>query len=189
VALAPSTATAAALGPRARLAELERKVAALEAQVARLEGAGDPLALAVDCGAGQTVAEALGIAAKTFGPVTITLTGVCRERVYIKRDDVSLRGAGPADGLASPPSPFAGTLLQVRAQRVDLRQLSLAPSSQDAGLELLAGATMTGFALEVRGGNPGVLLWEGAYLRCTARRWWTARRPRRWCRSSAATSC
>jgi hypothetical protein len=161
--LSPSGATAAAPGPRARIAELERKVAALEARMTDLESAGDPLALAVDCGAGQKVSDALAAAAKTFGPVTITLTGVCHERVVVRRDDVSLRGAGSTDGLASPPSPFGGTLLQVRAQRVDLRQLNLTPSSQDTGLEVLAGATLTGFALTVVGGNPGLLVWEGAY--------------------------
>ena len=163
MALPPSGATAAAPGPRARIAELERKVAALEARMTDLENADGPAALAVDCAAGQTVAQALATADKTFGPVTITLTGVCQEKVVIKRDDVTLRGAGPSDGLASPPSAFGGTLLQVRARGFDLRQVTLAPSTGDAGLELLAGATLTGFALTVVGGNPGVLVWEGAY--------------------------
>jgi hypothetical protein len=161
--LPPSGATAAAPGPRARIAELERKVAALEARMTDLESAGDPLALAVDCGAGQKVADALAAAAKTFGPVTITLTGVCQERVEVHRDDVSLRGAGPTDGLASPPAPLGRALVLVGARRADLRQLRLAPSSQESGIELLAGATLTGFALTVVGGNPGMLLWEGAY--------------------------
>src|SRR5688572_13077976 len=152
--LPPSGAIAAAPGPRARIAELERKMAALEARVTDLESAGGPLALAVDCGAGQKVADALAAAAKTFGPVTITLTGVCQERVEIQRDDVSLRGAGPTDGLASPATPFGRALVLVGARRTDLRQLRLVPSSQEPGIELLAGATLTGFALTVVGGNP-----------------------------------
>jgi hypothetical protein len=60
---------------------------------------GSQLDLAVDCDAGDSLADALSSSFWHVGRVSITISGVCEETVAIDRDDVSLAGVNRADGI------------------------------------------------------------------------------------------
>ncbi len=89
-----------------RLADLESfelpdRVDQLEQRAAALEERFLPLFLNVDCGAGETIADALSQAEGRLGPLQIVVEGFCDEDVTILRDDVRLLGGPPGSGLRS----------------------------------------------------------------------------------------
>lgn len=110
--------------PGGPLADLERRIADLESRLG-------PLEVAVDCSAGERVADALQTTADHVGPLTITLSGFCLESVRLARDGVTLRGLLPGAGLEAA-SPFSAALLVEGARRIRLEQLVL--RGGDAGL-------------------------------------------------------
>ena len=63
------------------------------------QAAADPITEIVECAKGDTVADALDDIAEKTEPVTIIIEGVCIEAVTITRDNVTLQGASPGDGL------------------------------------------------------------------------------------------
>ncbi len=116
----------------------------------------EPLSLAVDCVAGDTVADALALASSTTGRVTITLSGVCTEAVTISRDDVTLQGAAPGDGLQAPVSDFTALTLD-GVRRIVLSQLTLAGGS--VGLVAQEGTAFRANDIHVHGAtDPGVMV-------------------------------
>ena len=60
--------------------------------------------LNVNCGAGQTIGDALAQAQDMLGHVQINILGVCREVVQISRSDVTLMGVSREDGIEAPES-------------------------------------------------------------------------------------
>ncbi|MDQ1459172.1 MAG: hypothetical protein QOI08_656, partial [Actinomycetota bacterium] len=60
-----------------------------------------PVAVSVDCGAGQTVQHAIDTADPTQ-PLTVTISGTCTESVEFFRDNVTLQAAASGGGIASP---------------------------------------------------------------------------------------
>lgn len=75
--------------------ELRRQIEALSQRVAELEAATvGALELTVNCGAGQTIGEAL---TEPAGVLTIRVVGRCNENVAIHRNDVRLIGGSGAE--------------------------------------------------------------------------------------------
>jgi len=88
-------AVARAQGNGVPFAELRRQIEALSQRVADLEAAAvSALELTVNCGAGQTIGEALR---EPAGALTITVVGRCNENVAIHRNDVRLIGGSGAE--------------------------------------------------------------------------------------------
>lgn len=141
-------------GPGNPLADLQRQIDALQQQVNAIVGA--PSAVAVDCGAGQTVSGAL---AATAGPVTITVTGTCTENVVVTRDDVVLQGT-PGAGITAASG--ADPVIRLDGAR-RVRVSGLALTGGDSGLQGTRGATWDLAACTVQGGARfGVLATNGS---------------------------
>jgi hypothetical protein len=117
-----------------------------------------PLTVFVDCGAGQTVTAALAQAANRRA-VTIVISGVCTESVTIARDDVTLIGASPVDGLQAPASG-ASPVAVVGGQRVNLRQVTL--QGGQFGLSLRLGAVVMATDVRITGAQTGIYISEGS---------------------------
>jgi hypothetical protein len=142
---------------------LQGKVSDLEGRVAALEAGGAPVERLVNCGAGETVAAALALGARTWGPLTITIVGTCREAVVIARDDTTLRGASAGDGLDG--TTLGQDLVEVAAQRVALRQLTL--RTHQIALRARPGAALEARDLDIDGADFGVYLDAGAIATVT----------------------
>jgi hypothetical protein len=99
----------------------------LEQRVSTLEALLRPQTLTVNCGAGQTVADALG-QVSTAAPVTVTISGTCTEAVVLNRDDVTLQGSQASDGLQAPAASVT-VIAVINSQRVVLRQLTITGGS------------------------------------------------------------
>jgi parallel beta helix pectate lyase-like protein len=144
----------------ARLAAAEGRLTAVEARVAELAGASAPLALSVDCPAGQTVTAALAGAAGHLGPVTITIHGQCVESVTVSQDNVTLQGGVVGDGLTAPAG--ARNLLTLGAVRgIALRRLTLDGAGTARGLSASRGSAFVSFDLTVRNATFGVVVAAG----------------------------
>lgn len=122
----------------------------------------EPLFLTVDCVAGDTVADALALAFGTTGRVTITLSGVCTESVSISRDDVTLQGASPGDGLQAPLSDFTALTLD-GARRIVLSHLTLAGGS--VGLVAQEGTAFRADDIHVHDATDSGVMVAGASAR------------------------
>jgi hypothetical protein len=114
-----------------------------------------PQSVLVDCAAGQTVQQALEDT-MSASSVDIAIKGTCTEAVHIGRDDVSLHGVSPGDGLQAP-SPNATVLQLGPVRRINLFQLSISGGMN--GLSAGPGATFNANNLTVTGSsNIGVLV-------------------------------
>jgi hypothetical protein len=97
------------------------------------------LTVNVDCGSGDTVAEAL---AQPADQLTIEISGICTENVVVSRNHVTLRGTDPlADGIhaedgVSFPTPYALEVDGVQRATMRIRNLQLAgaPGSYPLGV-------------------------------------------------------
>jgi hypothetical protein len=131
----------------------------------------------VNCATGQTVGDALARAARTSGPVVITISGVCTEQVVIRRDDVTLQGAVAGDGLTS--SDRGATLVWIDgARRAKLHQLTLTATGRfSVGVEMSHGAQAVLSFLTLDGPElTGVAAFDGAVAEvygCEFRNGWT----------------
>lgn len=114
-----------------------------------------PAERTVDCSAGETVSGAL--AQTSAAPsVTITIRGTCAESIFLRRDNVTLQGAMPADGL-SAPGPGGVVLSLNGAQRTQLRNMKITGGS--SGIWAVEGARFSTFNLSVHGfSNTGILV-------------------------------
>jgi len=121
-----------------------------------------PINLTVRCGQGEKVANALGLGMNRSGRLTITIEGTCIESVTISRDDVTLVGASPGDGLQAPDAT-SNPVQVTGAQRVTLSQLRLQGGIQ--GLAVTHGAAVSASNLSVVGANWGIGV-DGAVFQC-----------------------
>jgi hypothetical protein len=108
-----------------------------------------PVAVAVDCGAGQTVQHAIDTADATQ-PLTVTISGTCTESVEFFRDNVTLQAAPSGGGIASP-SGGGGPALTVEGRNVSLQSLALTGNGAPS-LVTASGATVRTSDLHVTGG-------------------------------------
>ena len=102
---------------------MESRLIALEEQIADLESDLTPLDLTVHC-PDESIQDALNRARNRKAHVTITIEGVCIEDAVIARDNTTLRGASPGDGLQAP-SPDSLVLTLARVRRIYLEQLTI----------------------------------------------------------------
>lgn len=128
-------------------AALEARIAALEERVAELEEPFGTLELLVDCAAGDTVGEAVADADTHFGPVSITISGVCEENAVIERSDVTLSGVEPTDGIQAA-DPGLSTLTIVGAHGLELSNLTI--SGGRTGIHVVSGAVLSATGVTVR---------------------------------------
>lgn len=155
--LSLAVAPAAAQGISDRVSALEARVAALEAD---LEAAFAPRTIVVNCANGQTVNAALAQMAGRAAQLTIRVVGMCTEAVTIQRDDVTLRGMNPGDGIAAPsPQDLA---VSVSGQRVTVERLALQGGS--SGLQLSGGSSVTASNLVISGAASGARVTLGSHL-------------------------
>ncbi len=146
-----------------RVQDLELGADALQDRVAVLEAALQPLTVEVDCGAGETVAAALGATAAHRGPLTVRIRGVCHEHVRIDRDDVTLEGALPGAGFASTGA--VGPLVEIAgARRIRVLQLTFSPGVSEQAIRATAGAEAFAEDLEIDGGQSGVAVNNGSVV-------------------------
>lgn len=118
----------------------------------------------VHCAAGETIADALA-QAPPYGHVTITIEGVCQEKVRIHRDNVTLRGASPGDGMQGSAGVDDDWVLSVcQARGIILEQLTLTPHPDTwVGLELTQGAYVSAKNLHITGHKYGVTVGRNSY--------------------------
>ena len=116
--------------------------------------AGPPLALTVDCGGGQSIANAL---ANNGGPLIITVQGTCNEHVTIARDDVSLV-AGPG-GAVHGPDPNTGTI-RVTGDRVVIDGLTVTGGRN--GIQATGSSQLVVRNCTVTSGRSGIGYFDGA---------------------------
>jgi hypothetical protein len=139
---------------------LRRRVAELERRLAELAGRSGPLAVTVDCAAGQTVTAVLARTADHTGPLTVTIRGRCTESVTLARNNVTLQGSADGDGLVAPDGAFVALSLR-GARGVVLRRLTLDGNPSATGL-LVDGASALGADdLAVHGAVTGIVVLEG----------------------------
>jgi hypothetical protein len=118
----------------------------------------EPLALTVDCAAGDSVMDALAEGNETSAPLTVTIIGICREKVRIERDDVTIVGANPGDGIDATGLTGSDPMVIVNgARRVNLNQLTLTPQG-NGGIVVSAGASIQGNRLKIDGAESGLVL-------------------------------
>lgn len=134
----------------------------LEARVAALEVAMQPQFFDVNCGAGESVASALAQGAHRSARLTIRVTGVCSETVNIGRDDVTIIGVSPGDGLQAPV-PTSNVVNIIGSHRVVLRQLTLGGGA--FGLAVSRGAMVDGADLRIAGAMNGVFIFDASSVR------------------------
>ncbi len=143
-----------------RVGELEVLTASLHERITELEQSSEPLTLDVDCGAGDTVADALDLAAGRTGPVTIRIQGVCHENVLISRSDITLEAAGPGDGFGATGAP--GRLVEVvGAHGVHFGQLTFSLGVDEVGIRASDGAQVSAVGLVMANGANGIEVLEG----------------------------
>ncbi len=107
----------------AEFAALAERVTALE------EAATQPLALTVDCGAGESLSAALVETEHHPGPVDITISGVCEESAFVGRDDVSFTGVQRSDGISVPTSGPNAAVGLFDAHRITFTHLTITGGS------------------------------------------------------------
>lgn len=109
-----------------------------------------PVAVSVDCAAGQTVQQAIDTA-DPAQPLTVTISGTCTESVEFFRDNVTLQAAASGGAIASPPGR-GGPALTVEGRNVSLQSLALTGNGAPS-LVTASGATVHTSDLHVMGGG------------------------------------
>jgi hypothetical protein len=126
-----------------------------------LAGSGEaqsaPMFVDVDCDAGQTIGDAL---MKTADEphVVLYISGICRESVEIRRDDVELQGRPGAAIWADASQGYA--LYVNRSRRISASGLTLQGGYQAA--LLVVYGDFSGYQLTIAEANSGVRLQNGA---------------------------
>ncbi|HSH43396.1 MAG TPA: right-handed parallel beta-helix repeat-containing protein [Arenicellales bacterium] len=108
---------------------------ALEERVSRIEdviGGPPRTEFNVDCGAGETIGDALQDATP-LAPITITVQGVCQEHVTIERDDVTVQGADSV-----PSHGVEGSITVTGATRINLNDLIVRGVAGDGSIGVWA---------------------------------------------------
>ncbi len=99
----------------------------------------------VDCDSGETVSSFLGNAPHA-GALTIRVHGVCREEVYIARDDVSIRGVTQGAGFEAPTDD-SHILTLDGARRINLFHLTITGGRE--GIYAINGASFRAFDVAI----------------------------------------
>ncbi len=123
----------------------------------RAEAQSAPVLVDVDCDAGQTIGDTL---LKTADEpyVVLSVSGICRESVVIRRDDVVLQGQPGAAIWADASQGYA--LYVNRGRRISASGLTL-QGGHLAALLVVYG-DFSGIRLTIAGASSGVRLQDGA---------------------------
>lgn len=108
-----------------------------------------PQNVTVNCGAGQSIQQAIDQANITE-PLNITVVGTCAEMVTINRDDVSLSSGSPGAGIQAPAGSLAALSLN-DARGINLKQMTLVGGSNT--LNAYNNSDFTAYQLHVSGGS------------------------------------
>lgn len=134
---------------------LVNRLEALEARVAALENLDVPVDIPVHCAEGQTVTDALVLARKYTGGITITVHGTCIENVTVTLAFVTIRGLAGADAAIHARNATFATLRAGSNAVVSLRDIDLTGGA----VGLLAdngGAAFTSGNVTIAGNATGV---------------------------------
>ena len=136
---------------------VEGRITALETRIAELENDLAPLDVTVNC-PDESIGSALQQAGNRPAHVTITIYGTCKEQVVIARDNTTLHGASPGDGIQAP-SP-GGIVLALKARNIALDQLTLTGGGE--GIRGSNAASFSAEAVHISGSTNGVYVEQNA---------------------------
>lgn len=123
----------------------------------RAEAQSAPVFVDVDCDAGQTIEDAL-VKTADEPHVVLSISGICRESVEIRRDDVELQGRPGAAIWADASQAYA--LYVNRSRRIRASGLTLRGGYQAA--LLVVYGDFSGYQVTIADANSGVRLQNGA---------------------------
>ena len=146
-----STAQAAPLPRGLPFQELQNQIDELKANTST-----DPIAITVDCSAGETVTDALNSISNPVAPVTITINGNCTEDIVITRDNVTLTGATPTSGITGVAGSL-GTIHVNHAEHVSINSMTITNHAV-AGIFCDYDGYVTATGITINGGGIGLLL-------------------------------
>lgn len=153
VSAQPNAIPSPAGGPNA---ELQAQIDLLTLQLEVLIN-NDPIEILVDCTAQETIADAMASVGNSDAPLTITIRGMCNENLSIQRDDVTLIGETPVDGIKGGISVIGGTA------RININSLSI--ENTGAGLGCFHNSGLLAVDVTITGGNTGVFAFDGGQCR------------------------
>lgn len=116
-------------------------------------------AVTVNCNAGGSINAALANA-NSDDSLVITISGTCAEAVTIARDNVTLQGATPADGISAPASGTGFMLVMAQngtARNVTIQSMTLDTGAR-VGLVCGTGSSVLLSAVTVNAGEGGAVL-------------------------------
>ncbi len=116
--------------------------------VGRHNGASRDNRLAVNCRAGESINAAIA-RGNPSEPIAVTIIGDCAESVYVRRHDVTIRGAG-VDASGAPLSSVSGQIEIDASSRVSIFDLSVV-NGLGTGISVDNGSSATLFNLRVSG--------------------------------------
>ncbi|MGY8790097.1 MAG: hypothetical protein ACKVKR_07405, partial [Pseudomonadales bacterium] len=139
--------------------QLEMNTAAIDEIQQAIAASIDPILLAVDCTNGDSISAELARLATAPNHIQINITGVCEEQVLILRNNVTLSGSGPQDGITGNYAVAATH----GVSNVTVRDMTL--KGGFAGLTCHQGAAVTGVNLHILDGERGVLAFHNGTCR------------------------
>lgn len=184
LAAAGICATLASTGALAKgnpFAEIEQQVAALDVRVDVLDdsvsGLSDalnalsdvvdqqqfsnmPIALSVDCAAGESLAAALNEYVNASAPLSINVNGVCAETAYVLRSNVSITGE-PGAGVHTPFPGVGNITVANGARNVRISDLAL---SGGLGVVVTRNAQAVLDNVDVSNSANGVLALDNSHV-------------------------
>lgn len=171
VPVTPVTAQDPNPGLASRVATLEDQVSILTQQIqaqgnriaaleAALRRAFQPQSVFVDCAAGQSVNAALAQTVGRSAPLDIRVAGTCIEAVEIRRDDVTLRGVNPGDGIQAPSQEVSA--LALNGQRLGVTHVTIRGG---LGLTVGGGGAATAENVLVTDARTGLNVTVNSHLR------------------------
>jgi hypothetical protein len=133
--------------------DLQNQVSILQEQIDTLSAiiSQNTIEIDVDCAAGDSVSGAISSVGDALNPLEITIIGTCFESVFIFRDNVTLRGQAPSDGI----SGNYGVLASRGASHIVVESLTLEGST--AALACVNGANITARNVNLTNSGIGVL--------------------------------
>jgi hypothetical protein len=126
-------------------------------QLAQPQPPPGPQNVTVDCGAGQSINQAIQ-QADPNEPLTIKVQGTCTESVSIRRDQVTVQANAPGDGINAPAGQSAIQLSDAR--NINLVGLTLAGGQ--SGVSAGQSATFQARGLHISGVSNGISVGAGA---------------------------
>jgi hypothetical protein len=138
-------------------AALQQQIEALQSQIDTLNASVNQGAIEidVDCAAGESISGAIASVGDVPNPLLVTISGTCSESVILQRNDVTLRGQSPGDGI----NGFFAVLASRGASHINVESMTL--SGTRAGLACWNGASVTASNVTIINSSTGVSAFNG----------------------------